>query len=334
MAGLTRPQELARTLRDGSRGASIPSVMRGLRWNLMGHCVPAGAPAPGSRRELTVELPTEYDATDAHWFMRSIVRGFEALATVERVAIPQRGLGIVIGRARIGQGAGAGSLSFAIDFFDESRIDADVAAEVDLYFKLQYDRAGYGLAHVVPGGYVQPRQEPYDQFCRLRPWGREHPGDRVYGRFGTQYGEGPRRRAVELLEGRPALGYRGGLGVVGYVQSLQEAAAAAVCVDLPGRGAFCYRLVDYLAVGACVVAAPHPNRLPVELEDRVNIVYTREDMADLPDLCEELLGDEAERRRIGDAAAGYFDRHLHYLPFAERYLAMIGERLRAPGAAQ
>jgi hypothetical protein len=323
MSGRASRSQVARAFLDGARGASWTSVARATLWGLLPDCVPDGAPARGSWSDLRIELPTEYEADDAHWFMRSIERGLGDLATVERAPIPQRGLGLALAHAHHGER----TLSFAIDFFDESGIDADVAAEVDLYFKLQYSRDGYDQDNVLPGGYVQPRREPFDQFCRLRKYGRKHSGDRVYGRFGATFGEGQRRRAVELLEGRPSLGYRGGMGIVPYVQSLQEAAAADVCVDLPGRGAFCYRLVDYFSVGACVVAAPHPNRMPVELEDRRHIVYTREDLSDLPDLCEWLLEDAAARNRIGAEAAAYFDRHLHYLPLAGLYLRTIAAAL-------
>ncbi|HVW48642.1 MAG TPA: glycosyltransferase [Solirubrobacterales bacterium] len=322
--------QVARALLDGVRGASRGSVSRAVFWGLLPDCVPADAPAPGSFADIRIELPIEYEARDGGWFMRSIERGLGELATLERAPIPQRGLGLAIARAH----RGGRTLDFAIDFFDEPRVDADVAAAVGLYFKLQFLRGGYEQKNVVPGGYVQPRNEPHDQFCRLRRYGREHPGDRVYGRFGASFGEGPRRRAVELLEGRPSLGYRGGMGIVPYVQSLQEAARAAVCVDLPGRGPFCYRLVDYFAVGACVVAAPHPTRMPVELEDRRNIVYARADLSDLPDLCEWLLEDEAARRRIGAEAAAYFDRHLHYLPLAGHYLRQIAAALDGASVAQ
>jgi hypothetical protein len=330
MSGRASRSQVARALLDGARGASWGSVSRAALWGALPDCVPEGAPARGSFAGIRVELPSAYEADDAHWFVRSIERGLGELATLGHAPIPQRGLGIAIARARRGER----TLSFAIDFFDEPVVDADVAAEVDLYFKLQFIRGGYPQPNVVPGGYVQPRTEPHDHFCRLRKYGAAHPGDRVYGRFGATYGEGPRRRAVELLEGRPALGYRGGMGIVPYVQSLQEAAAAAVCVDLPGRGPFCYRLVDYFAVGACVVAAPHPTRMPVELEDRVNIVLAREDLSDLPDLCEWLLEDEPARRRIGAAAGEYFDRHLHYLPLAGLYLRSIAAALDGAPVAQ
>jgi hypothetical protein len=330
MSGRASRSQVARALLDGARGASWASVSRAAYWGLLPKCVPAGAPQRGAWADVRIELPTEYEADDAGWFMRSIERGLGELASVERAPIPQRGLGMAIARARRGER----TLSFAIDFFDEPVVDADVAAEVDLYFKLQYLREGYEQRNVVPGGYVQPRSEPHDRYCRLRKYGAKHSGDRVYGRFGATYGEGPRRRAVELLEGRPTLGYRGGMGIVPYVQSLQEAAAADVCVDLPGRGPFCYRLVDYFSVGACVVAAPHPTRMPVELEDRRNIVYAREDLSDLPDLCEWLLEDEAARKRIGSEAGAYFDRHLHYLPLAGLYLGSIAAALDGSAVAQ
>jgi hypothetical protein len=318
---------LARALLDGVRGGNWGSVGRAALWSMRADCVPPGAPVRGAWDDLRIAFPVEWDATDGEWFMASFLRGFGALAQVERTPIAQRGLGVTIGRANDGER----ELTFAIDFFDEPRLDTEVAAEVDLYFKLQYQREGYGLDHVVPGGYVEPRREPHDQFCRLRSWGASHPGARVYGRFGTSYGQGPRALAVGLLEGRPALGYSGGMGTVPYVQSLEEAASADVCVDLPGRGPFCHRLVDYLAVGACIVAFPHASRLREPLEDRRHLVYTNEDMSDLPDLCEWLLDEPDERARLGREAASYFDRNLHYLPLAAAYLDEISRRL-APTA--
>jgi hypothetical protein len=310
---------------DGVRGGQWGSVGRAALWSLRRDCVPADAPTRGPWDDLAIEFPVEWNATDGDWFMAPFLRGFGALARVERTPIPQHGIGMTIGRARRGEHA----ISFAIDFFDEPHVDPEVVAEVDLYFKLQYLREGYGSERVVPGGYIEPRREPHDQFCRLRRWGASHEGARVYGRFGTNYGQDPRSRAVALLEGRPSLGYSGGMGIVPYVQSLEEAAAAAVCVDLPGRGPFCHRLVDYLAVGSCIVAHPHASRLREPLEDRRHLVYTAEDMSDLPDLCEWLLDEPAERERLGREAAAYFDRNLHYLPLTEAYLEEISRRLPA-----
>ncbi len=319
MAG--RRQRIATRARQLSRPSTLAALARSATWDLRPDCVPAGLrpPAPGLR----IEWPRQYGHPIAEWFMRPLVRGFGRWAELAEAEIEQRGDGIVRCRASDAKG----SIEIAIDYLDLPVIDAAVADEVGLYFKLQHARQGYGRDNVVPGGYVQPRHEVYDHCCRLREWRRRRGGDAVYGRFGTAFGAPIRERAVALLRERPELGYDGGLGTVPFVASLQEAAAAAVCVDLPGKGPFCYRLVDYFSVGACVVAAPHAARLQADLIDRRHIVYAREDLADLPDLCQWLLEDEVARRRIGSEAAAFFDRHLHYLPLTAYYVETIRGKL-------
>jgi hypothetical protein len=39
-----------------------------------------------------------------------------------------------------------------------------------------------------------------------------------------------------------------------YTQYLREIADSRVCIDLPGEGPFTYRLVEYLAIGSCIIA--------------------------------------------------------------------------------
>jgi len=304
-----------------ARPTAWGALARSAAWDLRRDCVPAFVPEPVARP--VIEWPASYGHPIAAWFMRPLLRGFRHWATVVRGEMEQRGDGIVRCRAH----HRGGVIEVAIDYLDLPRIEDGIAAEVDLYFKLQHAEAGYGRPNVVPGGYLQPRSQAYDHYCRLRGLPGRESGASVYGRFGTSYGASLRRQAIELLEGRPELGYDGGLKMVPYVQSLREAAEARVCVDLPGRGPFCYRLIDYLSVGACVVAAPHHARLQVELEDRRHIVYARDDLSDLPDLCAWLLEDDAARRRIQKEAGRLFERHLHYLPLTSYYVSTMLEAL-------
>src|ERR1700761_4160091 len=98
MSERARRSQLARAVLDGVRGASWGSVSRTALWSLLPDCVPGGAPDHGAWTEIRVELPTEYEAKDAHWFMRSIERGLGELATLAYAPVPQRGLGIAIAR--------------------------------------------------------------------------------------------------------------------------------------------------------------------------------------------------------------------------------------------
>jgi Glycosyl transferases group 1 len=96
-----------------------------------------------------------------------------------------------------------------------------------------------------------------------------------------------------------------------YTQYLREIAGSRVCTDLPGEGPFTYRLVEYLAVGSCIVAYPHKARLHVPLRDREHIAYTKEDLSDLVELCDYFLRNPLERHRLAANAQSFFDRYLH-----------------------
>jgi hypothetical protein len=155
---------------------------------------------------------------------------------------------------------------------------------------------------------------------------RSEPRFDVYGRFGAQFATETRRKAVGLLEKQTSFRYEGGLKTVRYSRFLKEAALSEVCIDLPGNGDFCFRLIDYLAVGACVIALRHRTTLPAPLLDREHIVYTKDDLSDLVDLCRYYLDHPQERKRIRAAGRSYFDRYLHREQLARYYLH---EALRA-----
>lgn len=213
------------------------------------------------------------------------------------------------------------SHSVAIDYFDRDRLLDEVVARSALVFKMQYRAEGYDNPRVVPGGYVPAR--PY--LARYLPALR-HVRDRsaprfdVYGRFSLSYAPDYRRQAVEALQAQRRFGYEGSLKLLPYAAYLRETARSRVCIDLPGNGDLCHRLIDYLAVGCCVVRPEPLTRLPVALTDGLNIRYVQRDLSDLVDACAELIADPQRTTRIGLAAREYYDRYLEAGQLAGYYL--------------
>src|SRR5690606_4568761 len=133
---------------------------------------------------------------------------------------------------------------------DSVSLDPARAREVAVYFKLQHRKGGYGIDNVVPGGYVPASSEIYGYLPYLRALrDRRRFRQDVAGRFGLQAAADVRRRAMGALAAQTRLSYGGG-AKLRYSRSLVEIATSRVCVDLPGNGPLCFRLVDYLAVGA------------------------------------------------------------------------------------
>ena len=112
---------------------------------------------------------------------------------------------------------------------------------------------------VVPGGYVPARPHLGRDLPGLRHLrDRSDPLYDVYGRFGLSHATEYRRAAVQALQGQQRFAYEGSLKILPYAAYLREAARSRVCLDLPGNGDMCHRLVDYLAIGCCG-AAPRPS---------------------------------------------------------------------------
>lgn len=220
----------------------------------------------------------------------------------------------------------------ALDNDDSPEIVEGIAEDVLLYFKSQYASDGYEYPNVVPGGYFLANNRAYRYLPLLRAIrSRQSFRYDVYGRFGLRYGGAEiRSRAFDLLSARtdfrPEVSlfkYPGGPEKVPYRSYLFEIPRAKVCVDMPGAGDLCTRLVDYLAVGACVVGAPPSVRLPVRLVDGVHIVYCAPDLSDLGDICAELVRDDVERERIARNGRDFFDRHLHRRQLAAYHMTQV-----------
>jgi glycosyltransferase involved in cell wall biosynthesis len=215
----------------------------------------------------------------------------------------------------------------AVDYGDDVGLDRRLLNDYELVFKMQYLNEGYGSDRVVPGGFVPNALSLY----RFLPHARElrDSGRRtsdVYGRFGDK-NLPIRRRAVELLRGQRSFRYRGGFGLVRYSGSLVDAASSRVCVDLPGLGPLCFRLVDYLAIGVPIVSPPNECRLHVPLEEGVQVTYCREDLSDLVETIEDLLAKPGRAEELARNARAFFDRHLDYRQLSRYYLETCLERL-------
>jgi hypothetical protein len=269
-----------------------------------------------------VRWPLRYEHPVAAPFVQAIRGGLRLVATVEDAEIAQPYPGIVL----IEVDQGLSPRRVAIDYHDLTHVNPECAAAVDTYFKFQYRRGGYAdFPNVKPGGYVTDKPFLYAHWCRLRRLRQQaSPSAEVFGRFGLRFGGPAREAAIGLLRSDRRIAYSGGTRRTHHTRYLREMARARVCLDLPGQGPLCCRLVEGLAMGCLIVAPRHAAEMPTELRDGVEIVYCEEDLSDLAELCLAYARDDARRAPIEAAAARYFDEHLHPLRIAERYLRVIG----------
>ena len=275
----------------------------------------------------TLRWPARYAWPPARIWADPILAGMRSRVRVEHVEIPQPYRGIVSFEWR----AGGTTAPVALDYWDHPVVDQRCAERSAVYFKMQHLAEGYGLPNVLPGGFVpaRPRGRP-ELEALLRRTRRERATGRfafdVYGRFSPTYAVKTRETAVRLLREASDIRYGGGLELVTRDRSLLETARARVCLDLPGNGDFCHRLVEYLAVGACVVAPRHRTVLHVPLEDGVHVAYAQRDLSDLAELCRRYAGDSEERERLAENARDFFDRYLHRDQLGAYYLHELSRR--------
>lgn len=208
----------------------------------------------------------------------------------------------------------------AIDYSDYPEIDEPTAKSCLAYFKMQFRGEGYGSANVYPGGFVTNELGIYRMLPGLRRRRAKNPKFEAYGRFTMRYGTAVRKKALGMLADQDKFSFTGSPKILRYDRSLREAASAKVCIDLPGRGDLCFRLMDYLAMGCCVVG-PRPNtKLPVPLEDRKHVLFAKPDLSDFVERCEECLEDEDLRNTLSANAQDYFDKYVHHRQLAAYYL--------------
>jgi len=76
----------------------------------------------------------------------------------------------------------------------------------------------------------------------------------VFARFSPHFSPEIRGPALRRLAAQIRFGFEGGTQLMMYTQYLRDIAGSRVCIDLPGEGPFTYRLVEYLAIGSCIIA--------------------------------------------------------------------------------
>jgi hypothetical protein len=255
-----------------------------------------------------------------------IKRGIAAHVPIEYADIPQPAGGVVLFHL-LDRGD---PRRVVIDTEDRSILN-EGANEADVYFKMQYLRGGYGSPHIRPGGYVCLQPALYRYRWNWRELRRRiTPSHDVYGRFGTtDEKQDVRGAAISLLRAQDRFGFQGGAGAVWWGAYMDEMCDARVCLDLPGRGEFCYRLIEYLAVGACVIGPELATELPVPLESGVHLVRVPRSLDGLIDRCEELVRDDGMREALGRAAEDYFDRYLALEQLGAYYVDTLWRTLRA-----
>jgi hypothetical protein len=270
-----------------------------------------------------VYWPAEYQWQPSSVFLDTLRLGIAKWAKVERRTIPQPYKGISIFHV----GLNGKERQIAIDYSDYvDHIDRACLQGVSLYFKMQYLKAGYDMPEqerrkVIPGGYVTADRRLTPRLPAIRAAARESPPQfSVYGRFGLEFAKEIRTGVVEKLRGDPTLGYEGGLKKVPYRQSVMEASRSKICIDLPGNGDFCFRTLDYLSLGAFIIAYPHRTTLLSPLVDRHHLVYLKPDLSDVVPLCHYYLEHAAERLAIQNNAAEYFDKYCNYQQLGSWYL--------------
>lgn len=208
-----------------------------------------------------------------------------------------------------------------IDYSDYPEINDIAAANSPLYFKMQFSRNGYERENVIAGGYVSDNWRLYWNLQNLRKM-RDSKNFKfeVHGRFGLANAKQERRKAIEILKNQQNFSFFGGFQIVKYADYLREISQSKIVIDLPGEGDLCWRLVNYLAIGACVVAFPHRTRLHADLTHGENIVFVKEDFSNLAEICEFYLENEAKREALVKSSRKFFDENLHQYNLANYYL--------------
>jgi len=284
---------------------------------------------PEELQRFEIRWPTTLQWRFGWAWVAPLFYGFTARTKVTVEDIPQRLTGTtVIEVHRAGRsyrvGLNCSDYPELTHFDNKSGADEGLALE----FKMQYLKGGYGIANIVPGGFVSDTAL-VDWYARgpQRQRNRQQFYYDVYGRFGLKFATEIRKAAIRELTSQSRFKFFGGGAKVGYRPFLREIARSRVCLDLPGNGPLCFRLVNYLAVGACIVSPPHAAVMPEPLVDRKHIVYTRPDMSDLVDLCEHYVNDTTAREQIAQEAQRYYRRHLYWRSLSDYYLRTMLDKL-------
>ena len=272
---------------------------------------------PSILKNIKIRWPIAYDWPLAGKWVDFFITSLQKTVKIEFGNIEQSFGGVVVFEIDVN----GKSWKTAIDYSDYTPINEEAYDYCSLYFKMQYLDEGYGEKNIIPGGFVTNGDQIYTYLNQLRKMRdqRKFQYD-VYGRFSLDFATDVRTAAVGYLSNQDRFSYEGGLKKVRYIRFLSEIAKSKVCIDLPGNGDFCFRLIDYLAVGACVIAKRHRTKFHIPLIDKKNIVYAKDDMSDLVDLCDYYVKNDDAREEVCLNSREFFDRHLHRDQLSRYYI--------------
>lgn len=281
---------------------------------------PLSSPCPIDAKKLenvAVYWPGKYQWPAAEKWVNSILRGLQKFVRVYLKKIPQPYKGIVV----IHWVNNHATHEVAIDYSDYPGLNEKCAGRCRPYFKMQYDSQGYSPKHVVPGGFVPGGNELYRYLPYLRTLRDKGAFSYdVYGLYSYNFAVDVRKRAVDILRRQGTFRYEGGGQTIRYSRYLREIAQSKICIDLPGNGDFCFRLIEYLAVGACIIGPRHRTVLHHHLVDRKHVVFTKDDLTDLVPLCAFYLENDEAREEMCRESRAFFDSYLHRDQLAAYYL--------------
>lgn len=279
---------------------------------------------PEALAALKIHWPTAYQWPTAAVWMDSLLPGLKKFVKIEPREIPQPYKGIVLIEASLN----GETHEVAIDYSDYSRVDEACVSRCPVYFKMQHRDTGYPFENVIPGGFVPGSHALHAYLPSLRATrDRRQFSYDVYGRFSLKFASEVRKKATSLLRNQNQFHYEGGGGICRYSRYLQEVARSKICIDLPGNGDLCFRLIDYLAIGSCIIGPKPAIRLHVPLEDRKHVVYTKNDLSDMLSLVTFYLENDDAREQLQRNSREYFDLYLRYDQIAAYYLTSLLARL-------
>ena len=214
-----------------------------------------------------------------------------------------------------------------VETSDYADLNEAAYADAALYFKMEFAKEGYGdRERLLPGGYTPNDLAIYRYLPRLRAL-RDHapPLYEVSGRYGLSMEK--RRVPMEILRTSTRFSFYGGEGKVRYSRYLREVARSRVCIDLPSMSSVTFRMIDYLAIGTCIVGPPHTNKMIEPFIDGVHVAYCQPDYSDLEAVCVRLLENENARLALVRNSRAFFDTYLHPVQLGAYYAHHILSKL-------
>lgn len=208
-------------------------------------------------------------------------------------------------------------------------VNSQALGDCSLYLKMEHAAKGYSDPRILPAGYSVTGLDYYRYYARYRERFANHRQFDVVGRFGFQFQETIRRKAVQLLSDAPDIDYVGAGGKVRYSRFLREVASARLCLHMPGNGPFTHRVAEFLGLGSCMVSIRFTASLHVPLEPGVHYVEVADDLSNLVETCRHYLASDDEREQIARNGSELFDRYVHSDQLAAYYLRTIIDRLGA-----